>query len=77
MFIDQPPRQVLQKHKMSGHLARWIIELSEFNIQYKPHSIIKSQVLTDFDMECTILDEEVSTSQQAAIEDEPIPLNRS
>ena len=31
-----------------GRLALWVIELSEFDIQYRPCTAIKGQVVTDF-----------------------------
>ncbi|XP_074346201.1 uncharacterized protein LOC141684969 [Apium graveolens] len=33
---------------MTGRLAAWTIELSQFFIEYKPRTMIKSQVLLDF-----------------------------
>ena len=33
---------------LSGRMARWAIELSEFGIQYKPYLTRKGQVLADF-----------------------------
>ena len=33
---------------LSGRMARWAIELSEFNIHYKPRLAKKGQVLADF-----------------------------
>ena len=32
---------------------KWVIELSEFDIRYKPKTAIKGQVLTDFALEFT------------------------
>ena len=46
-------KQVLHKPKTSGRLMKWAIELSEFNIKYKPETAIKGQVLVDFVMEFT------------------------
>ena len=37
----------------AGRVALWAIELSEFGIQYRPHSAIKGQVVTDFIVEFT------------------------
>ena len=42
VLTDQPLRQIMQKHELSGRLVRWAIELSEFDIQYKPRPSIKS-----------------------------------
>ena len=45
-------KQVLQKPETSG-LMKWALELSEFDIRYKPKTTIKGQVLADFVMEFT------------------------
>ena len=34
-------------------MALWAIELSEFNVQYRPHTAIKGQVVADFIAEFT------------------------
>ena len=46
-------KQVLHKPETSGRLMTWAIELSEFDIRYKPKTVIKGQVLADFVMEFT------------------------
>ena len=46
-------KQVLHKPETSGRLMKWAIELSEFDIRYKPKTAIKGQVLADFVMEFT------------------------
>ena len=46
-------KQVLHKPETSGRLMKWAIELSEFDIRYKPKTTIKGQVLADFIMEFT------------------------
>ena len=48
-----PMKQVLHKPETSGRLMKWAIELSEFDIRYKPKTVIKGQVLADFVMEFT------------------------
>ena len=48
-----PMKQVLHKLETSGRLMKWSIELSEFDIRYKPKIEIKGQVLADFVMEFT------------------------
>ena len=50
---EYPMKQVLHKTETSGRLMKWAIELSEFDIKYKPKTIIKGQVLADFVMEFT------------------------
>ena len=51
--IEYPMKQVLHKPETSGRLMKWAIELSEFDIIYKPEIVIKGQVLADFVMEFT------------------------
>ena len=48
-----PMKQVLHKPETSGRLMKWAIELSEFDIRYKPKTTIKGQILENFFMEFT------------------------
>ena len=48
---EYPMKQVLHKPETSGRLMKWAIELSEFDIRYRPKIAIKGQVLADFVME--------------------------
>ncbi|XP_070019554.1 uncharacterized protein [Nicotiana sylvestris] len=41
-------RNILHKQELLGRLAKWAIELIEYDITYKPRTAIKSQVLADF-----------------------------
>ena len=52
-LTEYPMKQVLHKPETSGRLMKWAIELSEFDIRYKPKTAIKGQVLADFVMEFT------------------------
>ncbi|XP_024024509.1 uncharacterized protein LOC112092474 [Morus notabilis] len=52
-LTNHPLRQVLQKPDASGRLLKWSIELSQFNIDYKPRVAIKGQALADFFAEFT------------------------
>ena len=40
----------------SGWMALWAVELSEFDIQYRPQTAIKGQVVADFIAEFTFGD---------------------
>ena len=46
-------KQVLHKPETLGRLMKWALELSEFDIRYKPKTAIKGQVLANFVMEFT------------------------
>ena len=50
---EYPMKQVLHKPETSGRLMKWAIELSEFDIRYKPKITIKGKILADFIMEFT------------------------
>ena len=50
---EYPMKQVLHKPETSGRLMKLAIEVSEFDIIYKPKTAIKGQVLADFVMEFT------------------------
>ena len=43
-----PIKLVLHKPEVSGRLAKWAVELGEYNVIFRPATAIKSQVLADF-----------------------------
>ena len=58
-------KQILHKLETSRRLVKWVIELSEFDIRYKPRIAIKGQVLVDFIIEFTST-EPTETTQLAS-----------
>ena len=50
---EYPMKQILNKLETSGRLIKWAIELSEFDIRYKPRTAVKGQILEDFIIEFT------------------------
>ena len=64
LLIKHPMKQILHKPVTSGRLVKWAIELSEFDIRYKPRTLIKGQVLEDFIVEFTST-EHTKTTQLA------------
>ena len=50
---EYPMKQILHKPETSGRLIKWTIELSEFDIRYKPRTSVKGQILAGFIMEFT------------------------
>ncbi|XP_074323773.1 uncharacterized protein LOC141660685 [Apium graveolens] len=52
VMTDQPLKRILHKPDMTGRLAAWTVELSQFHIEYLPRSAVKSQILSDFVVEC-------------------------
>ncbi|CAA0834169.1 Unknown protein, partial [Striga hermonthica] len=53
VFTSYPLRQVLHRPDTSGRMIKWAIELGQFDIQYRPRTSIKAQVLSDFIAEFT------------------------
>jgi len=46
----------VQKLDVVGRMARWGVELSEFDVQYEPRGPIKGQVYADFVIELFLTD---------------------
>ena len=67
VITNQPLRQILHKPDASGRLVKWAIELSEFDIDYKPRAAIKAQTMADFVAEFTEL--EVCLDQRDVVTD--------
>lgn len=57
ILMDLFLRLVLQKLDISGRIAKWVVELGEFDIHYYPWPSIKAQTLANFLMECILLEE--------------------
>lgn len=57
VFTHPLIRLVLHQLDTLGQLAKWAIELGKFNIKCLPRLSIKAQVVVDFILECTILEE--------------------
>ncbi|XP_074327351.1 uncharacterized protein LOC141665268 [Apium graveolens] len=52
VLTNQPLKRILHKPDITGRLATWTIELSQFYIEHKPRTTIKAQVLSDFIAGC-------------------------
>ena len=53
VLTDRPLRRAMSNPDAAGRLALWAIELSKFDIQYRPRTAIKRQVVADFIAEFT------------------------
>nr|GEU87787.1 reverse transcriptase domain-containing protein [Tanacetum cinerariifolium] len=52
VITDQPIKQLLSNPEVTGRLLKWRFELGEHDIQYRPRTSVKGQILTDFIVEC-------------------------
>ncbi|XP_021757954.1 uncharacterized protein LOC110722990 [Chenopodium quinoa] len=58
VLTNHPLEKSLHKMDTSGRLLTWAVELSEYEISYRPRTSIKAQALSDFIVETTYTDEE-------------------
>jgi hypothetical protein len=54
----------MNKPDVAGRLIQWAIELSEFDIEYRPRQAIKAQALVNFIAEFTAANEKPSQERQ-------------
>jgi hypothetical protein len=48
-----PLKAILHNSNATGNIAKWVVELAEFQLDFQPRHAVKSQVLADFIMEWT------------------------
>ena len=48
VLTDHSLKKAMNKLEAAGRLIQWVVELSEFDVQYRPREAIKAQVLVDF-----------------------------
>ena len=53
VLTDQPLKRAMSSPEAAGRMALWVIELSEFDVQYRPRTAIKGQIVADFIAEYT------------------------
>ena len=53
VLMDQPLKRAISSPEAAGRMALWAIELSEFDIQYRPRTAVKGQIVVDFIAEYT------------------------
>ena len=56
VLTDKPLRKAMSNPEAAGRMALWVVELSEFDIQYRPRTAVKGQVVADFIAEFTLAD---------------------
>ena len=58
VMMDQPIKKAMNKLEAARQMVQWAIELSQFDIVYRPRTAIKAQVLANFIAEFTLLEDE-------------------
>ena len=56
VLTDKPLRKAMSSPKSAGRMALWAVELSKFDIRYRPRTAIKGQVVADFIAKFTLED---------------------
>ncbi|GKA08072.1 reverse transcriptase domain-containing protein [Tanacetum coccineum] len=69
VITDQPIKQLLSSSEISGRMLKWKFELEGYDIQYRPRTAIKGQILVDFIVERP----EEESSDELMTEPEEIP----
>ena len=57
VLTDQPLKRAMSSPEATGRMALWAIELSEFDVQYRPRTTVKGQIVADFIAEYTQLED--------------------
>ena len=57
VITDQPIKNSMNRPKAARRMVQWVIELSQFDIEYLPRTAIKAQALADFIAKFTFPDE--------------------
>ena len=53
VLTDQPLKRAMSNPEAAGRMALWAIELSEIDVQYRPRTAVKEQIVADFIAEYT------------------------
>ena len=53
VVTSYPLRAILHNSNATGNIAKWAVELAEFQLDFQPRHAIKSQILADFIAEWT------------------------
>jgi len=57
-MTDQPIRKAMSRLDAGRRMVQWVVELNQFDIDYKPWTAIKAQALANFVTEFTMTDQD-------------------
>ena len=58
VMTNQPIRKAISRPNAAGRMVQWAVELSQFDIDYKPQTVIKVRALANFVTEFTMKDQD-------------------
>ena len=58
ILTNKPPWQAMSNPEAAGWIVLWAIELREFEVQYRLRTAVKGQVVTDFIVEFTNMEDQ-------------------
>ena len=58
VMTDQPLRKAMGRPNAAGRMVQWVVELSQFDVDYRPRTTIKAQALADFVAEFTTAEQD-------------------
>ena len=58
VMTDQPLQKAIGRPNAARRMVQWAMELSQFDIDYRPRTTIKVQALADFITEFTMMDQD-------------------
>ncbi|XP_075670199.1 uncharacterized protein LOC142639961 [Castanea sativa] len=58
ILIDKPLQKAMNSPETAGRITLWAVELSEFDIQYRPLTTVKGQVVADFIAKFTLMEDQ-------------------
>ena len=53
VLTNQPLKRAMSSPEAAGRMALWAIELSESDVQYRPRTAVKGQIVANFIAEYT------------------------
>ena len=56
VMTDQPLRKAMGRLDVAGKMVQWAVELSQFDVDYRPQTAIKAHALADFVAKFTMAD---------------------
>jgi hypothetical protein len=48
IIFDRPLARVVQSKESTWQIAQWAVEIEQYDVEFIPRQMIKSQALTDF-----------------------------